>query len=258
MVLDDFLITPAGQGACRDLLEVVEDRSQLRSTIVVRQLPPEKWHGAMSDPTLAEAVLDRLPQSSHRIAMKGQSMRKRQPPTDTEEPWPHRDRQSHCRSEGGGRRRRARGTLNDRHRRPRECPESTGTRVRFRPEWVSAIAVMREVAGRQQLPRLAARPATPVLRRQGHPLTGAYYCACNRSLARRASWRGRRHYSVVRPSSAGHLAEPLEASHPAGGFENGHMLSPDRFRVAGDRFYGLQRSANFAGGQPALRNMQLK
>jgi len=82
LVLDDFLITPAGVEACRDLLEVVEDRSQLRSTIVVSQLPPEKWHGAMSDPTLAEAVLDRLLQASHRIAMKGQSMRKRQPTND--------------------------------------------------------------------------------------------------------------------------------------------------------------------------------
>ncbi|HKH88084.1 MAG TPA: IS21-like element helper ATPase IstB [Acidimicrobiales bacterium] len=84
LVLDDFLITPAGVEACRDLLEVVEDRSQLRSTIVVSQLPPEKWHGSMSDPTLAEAVLDRLLQSSHRIAMKGPSMRKRQPSADNE------------------------------------------------------------------------------------------------------------------------------------------------------------------------------
>lgn len=79
LVLDDFLITPAGVEACRDLLEVVEDRSQLRSTIVVSQLPADKWHQAMSDPTLAEAVLDRILQASHRIAMKGPSMRKRQP-----------------------------------------------------------------------------------------------------------------------------------------------------------------------------------
>ena len=86
LVLDDFLITPAGVEACRDLLEVVEDRSQLRSTIVVSQLPPERWHGAMSDPTLAEAVLDRLLQSSHRIAMKGQSMRNRQPTNDDDAP----------------------------------------------------------------------------------------------------------------------------------------------------------------------------
>lgn len=86
LVLDDFLITPAGVEACRDLLEVVEDRSQIRSTIVVSQLPIDKWHQAMSDPTLAEAVLDRLLQASHRIAMKGPSMRKRQPQPVTEAP----------------------------------------------------------------------------------------------------------------------------------------------------------------------------
>jgi DNA replication protein DnaC len=85
LVLDDFLITPASVEACRDLLEIVEDRSQLRSTIVVSQVPPDKWLSAMSDPTVSEAVLDRLLQASHRIAMKGPSMRKRQP-SDDEKP----------------------------------------------------------------------------------------------------------------------------------------------------------------------------
>jgi DNA replication protein DnaC len=79
LVLDDFLLTPAGTESCRDLLEVIEDRSQLRSTIVVSQLPVDKWHAAMSDPTLAEAILDRILQSSHRISMKGPSMRKQKP-----------------------------------------------------------------------------------------------------------------------------------------------------------------------------------
>ena len=77
--MDDFLLTPAGTESCRDLLEVIEDRSQLRSTIVVSQLPVDKWHAAMSDPTLAEAILDRILQSSHRIAMKGPSMREQKP-----------------------------------------------------------------------------------------------------------------------------------------------------------------------------------
>ena len=85
LVLDDFLLTPAGVDACRDLLEVVEDRSQLRSTVVVSQLPVDSWHAAMADPTLAEAVLDRLLQCSHRIAMKGPSMRRRQPAADDED-----------------------------------------------------------------------------------------------------------------------------------------------------------------------------
>ncbi|MGH9095274.1 MAG: IS21-like element helper ATPase IstB [Acidimicrobiales bacterium] len=79
LVLDDFLLSPAPPEACRDLLEVVEDRAERRSTAVASQLPVEKWHEAMADPTLAEAVLDRLCQASHRIAMKGDSQRKRQP-----------------------------------------------------------------------------------------------------------------------------------------------------------------------------------
>lgn len=79
LVLDDFLLTPAPVEACRDLLEVVEDRAQRRSTLVASQLPVERWHAAMADPTLAEAVLDRVLQGAHRIALKGPSMRKRQP-----------------------------------------------------------------------------------------------------------------------------------------------------------------------------------
>jgi DNA replication protein DnaC len=79
LVLDDFLLTPASVETCRDLLEVIEDRAGRRSTLVASQLPVENWHAAMADPTLAEALLDRVLASSHRIAMKGPSMRQRQP-----------------------------------------------------------------------------------------------------------------------------------------------------------------------------------
>lgn len=82
LLLDDFLLTPASVESCRDLLEVIEDRAQRRSTLVASQLPVEKWHAAMADPTLAEAVLDRVLQAAHRITVKGPSMRKRQPPAD--------------------------------------------------------------------------------------------------------------------------------------------------------------------------------
>jgi len=83
LVLDDFLLSPAPVEACRDLLEVIEDRAQRRSTLVVSQLPVEGWHPAMADPTVAEALLDRLLQAAHRITMKGPSLRRRQPePTD--------------------------------------------------------------------------------------------------------------------------------------------------------------------------------
>lgn len=79
LVLDDFLLTPASVEACRDLLEVIEDRAGRKSTLVASQLPVENWHAALADPTLAEALLDRVLASSHRITMKGPSMRRRQP-----------------------------------------------------------------------------------------------------------------------------------------------------------------------------------
>jgi DNA replication protein DnaC len=83
LLLDDFLLTPAPVEACRDLLEVIEDRAQRRSTLVASQLPVEKWHAAMADPTLGEAVLDRVLQAAHRITVKGPSMRKRHPEPPT-------------------------------------------------------------------------------------------------------------------------------------------------------------------------------
>jgi DNA replication protein DnaC len=83
VVLDDFLLTPAPVEACRDLLEVIEDRAERRSTLVVSQLPLEHWHQAMADPTLGEAVLDRVLQSSYRIALTGPSMRRRDPGSAT-------------------------------------------------------------------------------------------------------------------------------------------------------------------------------
>jgi DNA replication protein DnaC len=79
LVLDDFLLTPATVEQARDLLEVIEDRSQLRSTLIASQLPVDSWHAALADPTLADAILDRLVHNAHRITLKGPSMRRRQP-----------------------------------------------------------------------------------------------------------------------------------------------------------------------------------
>lgn len=81
LVLDDFLLTSASPDETKDLLEITEDRNQLRSTMVVSQLPVDSWHQAIPDPTLADAILDRLVQNAHRIALKGGSMRRRQPET---------------------------------------------------------------------------------------------------------------------------------------------------------------------------------
>ncbi|MGE5549478.1 MAG: IS21-like element helper ATPase IstB [Bacteroidota bacterium] len=76
LVLDDMGISPLTPGESRDLLELVDDRSQFRSTVVASQLPIEAWHGAMGDPTLADAILDRLVHNAHKIVLKGESMRK--------------------------------------------------------------------------------------------------------------------------------------------------------------------------------------
>jgi DNA replication protein DnaC len=84
VVLDDFLLTPPNIVEAKDLLEVIDDRSQVRSTLVVSQLPVENWHAALTagDPTLADAILDRLVHNAHRLELKGASMRRRQPPAD--------------------------------------------------------------------------------------------------------------------------------------------------------------------------------
>ncbi len=84
LVLDDFLLTPPSQIEAKDLLEVIDDRSQVRSTLMISQLPIEAWHPTLAagDPTLADAILDRLIHDAHRLALKGSSMRRRQPPPE--------------------------------------------------------------------------------------------------------------------------------------------------------------------------------
>lgn len=76
LIVDDFLIRPLGPDHAADLLEVVEDRGGLRSTIVTSQLPVANWHEAIGDATIADAVLDRLLEHTHRIELNGESMRR--------------------------------------------------------------------------------------------------------------------------------------------------------------------------------------
>jgi DNA replication protein DnaC len=76
LIVDDFLIRPLGPDHAADLLEVVEDRGGLRSTIVTSQLPVANWHEAIGDATIADAVLDRLLERAHRIELSGESMRR--------------------------------------------------------------------------------------------------------------------------------------------------------------------------------------
>ena len=75
LVLDDFAIAPMGALERSDLLEVLDDRVGTRSTLITSQLPVKAWHTYLHDPTLADAILDRVVHSSHKIDLKGGSLR---------------------------------------------------------------------------------------------------------------------------------------------------------------------------------------
>ena len=77
LVLDDWGIAPMTAAERRDLFEVIEERHGISSTIVATQLPVNLWHENIRDPTIADAILDRIVHSAHRITLKGESMRKR-------------------------------------------------------------------------------------------------------------------------------------------------------------------------------------
>jgi len=75
LVLDDFGLTPLADETKRDLLEIMDDRYDKASTLITSQLPVEKWHLYLNDPTLADAILDRLVHNAYRLNLKGDSMR---------------------------------------------------------------------------------------------------------------------------------------------------------------------------------------
>ena len=86
LVVDDFLIRSLSADQAADLLEVIEDRAQLRSTIITSQLPVTNWHEALGDPTIADAVMDRLLEGAHRVELTGDSMRRPDASTNTKKP----------------------------------------------------------------------------------------------------------------------------------------------------------------------------
>ena len=81
LYIDDFGLSPLTDQSKRDLLEIMDDRYDKKSTLITSQLPVEKWHAYIDEPTLADAILDRLVHNSHRLNLKGGSMRKRKPAT---------------------------------------------------------------------------------------------------------------------------------------------------------------------------------
>jgi DNA replication protein DnaC len=76
LVLDDFGLSPIPSARAADLLEVIEDRGGLRSTIVTSQLPVGHWHEALGEPTIADAILDRLVHNAYRLELTGDSRRR--------------------------------------------------------------------------------------------------------------------------------------------------------------------------------------
>jgi len=76
LILDDWGLAPMLADQRRDMLEIMEDRHGRGSTIVTSQLPVEHWHEIIADPTIADAILDRLVHNAHRLTLKGESLRK--------------------------------------------------------------------------------------------------------------------------------------------------------------------------------------
>lgn len=78
LILDDFGLAPGlTVNQRRDFFNLIEDRHQIKSTIITSQLPIKHWHDYIGEPTIADAVLDRLLENAHRIELKGASMRKK-------------------------------------------------------------------------------------------------------------------------------------------------------------------------------------
>jgi DNA replication protein DnaC len=77
LIIDDFLLTPLSDWERRDLLEVIEDRYQTGATVIASQCPINEWHVNIGDPTLADAVCDRLLHNAYKVTLTGDSMRRK-------------------------------------------------------------------------------------------------------------------------------------------------------------------------------------
>lgn len=84
LILDDFGIQPFDAQSRAALMEIIEDRHGKSSLIITSQLPVAKWHEVIGEKTIADAILDRIVHSAHRIELKGESMRKKRKPDDND------------------------------------------------------------------------------------------------------------------------------------------------------------------------------
>jgi len=78
LILDDFGMAPVDPAACRDFLEVIDERYGVKAVMITAQLPVSAWHAVFDDATIADAVLDRLVHNAYRIEPKGPTMRREQ------------------------------------------------------------------------------------------------------------------------------------------------------------------------------------
>lgn len=76
LILDDWGLEPLSAASRHDLMEILEDRYGRRATIVTSQVPVDRWHDVIGDPTYADAILDRLVHDAHRLALSGDSLRR--------------------------------------------------------------------------------------------------------------------------------------------------------------------------------------
>jgi DNA replication protein DnaC len=87
LAIDDWLLAPLRDGERRDIIEVIEDRSERASTLIASQLPAKEWHAVIGDPNLADSICDRLLHNAHRLDLKGPSIRRTKaapkPPAET-------------------------------------------------------------------------------------------------------------------------------------------------------------------------------
>ena len=127
LALDDWGLDRLTREQALDFLELLEDRHGLRSTLVAAQGPVDHWHEIVGDPTLADAILDRLIHSAHKLNLKGESIERNTPPL------PRRSKR-----------------LKSKYQRryaPTRWPPCPGTGGRFQPDQVAGITGMRTVFG---------------------------------------------------------------------------------------------------------------
>jgi len=83
LILDDWGLQPFGPDQRRDLLEIVEERYGRGATLITSQIPVDRWHDIIGEPTIADAILDRIVHNAHRLKLKGDSLRRKLAPTQT-------------------------------------------------------------------------------------------------------------------------------------------------------------------------------